>query len=382
MKNNFVWCCLFSITFLCTCCVSRSNSDGEKGTIVDFGNLKPTNASSLMADYSYVALESPEGALFGNMNQIEIYNDKIYILDNNKSNALYVFTTDGKYITKLEGVGDGPGEFISPHSFWIDRSGFIFILDRQLNRLLKYQLSDLHFLDNIVLPAPAPLSFASIPNQDLYIYYYPLRKNDVFSGKQVIIADGAGNVVHQCYDGPPSGKILHGSATNFYLFNDRIRIYPHFSNEIYELSNDSLNCCYAFAWGDLTLPPAELFEKYTSDDIMKEVLTGENDWIRLLYVYELEEQLVVKYYIKREFYLSVWHKKTDKTMNVKSENIVDDLGMGGRFPLPVAIHQDKIIGAIYPFDVDREKVTDKRLIALLDNNPEDSNPILVFYRLN
>ncbi|MEG0456489.1 MAG: 6-bladed beta-propeller, partial [Bacteroides sp.] len=169
---KFNWFALFGIMFLCSCCVNPPNTNKTEEATVDFGNLKPTNASSLMADYSYVALESPEGALFGNMNQIEIYNDKIYILDNNKSNALYVFTTDGKYITKLEGVGDGPGEFISPHSFWIDRSGFIFILDRQLNRLLKYQLSDLHFLDNIVLPAPAPLSFASIPNQDLYIYYY------------------------------------------------------------------------------------------------------------------------------------------------------------------------------------------------------------------
>ena len=380
MKNFSLF--LLSITLLFTGCSNLNKSDKAGGVAVDFGNLKSMNASDLISDYSYVALESSENSLFGQISQVEIYNDKIYILDSGNTNALYVFTIDGKYVRKLKGIGDGPGEFISPHSFWIDNNGFILILDRQLNRLQKYRLDDLKFVDAINLPAPAPLSFASVPNQDLYVYYYPLREKSLFAEHQVIVSDGAGNVVHQLHEASPSGKILHGSSTNFYLFDDCIRTYPYFSNEIYELNTDSLHCCYSFSWGDLTFPPADLFvQSNNSGTVMKEVLRGENDWIRLLYAYETEKRLAVKYYIKSDFYLSIWNKEENQTVNVKSENISDDLGFGGKFPLPISTHDDQFIGVLYPFDVATDGAIDERLVNLLSDTPEDSNPILAFYDL-
>ena len=50
---------------------------------------------------------------------------------------------------------------------------------------------------------------------------------------------------------------------------------------------------------------------------MKEILTGENDWIRLLYVYETNQMLVVKYYIKRDLYLSIRDKKRIEQLMLK-----------------------------------------------------------------
>lgn len=380
MKKKILFISLFLVVAI-TVTFQFNRIDKTAELVVDFGNPKSINATELISDCSYVALESSESSLLGNIGQIEIYNDRIYILDD-KTNAFYVFAMDGKFIMKLEGMGNGPGEFISPHSFWIDKSGYIFILDRQLNRLLKYSLNNLEFADDITLPAPSPLSFAVMPNQDLYIYYYPVRQKDAFSGQQFIVADRAGTVVRSFYDAPLTGKILHGSSANFYLFNNQIRTYPHFSNQVYELSSDSLNSCYTFSWGDMGFPPSELFQKYDgSGEVMKEILTGEDDWIRLLYIYELPQMLAVKYYVKRDLYLSVWNKKENKTVNVKADMIADDLGFGGKFPLPIAVGNGKFVGAIQPFDVIKEEVKDKRLADLLDGTSEESNPILVFYSL-
>lgn len=201
-----------------------------------------------------------------------------------KMNTFNVFGKDGKFVMKLEGLGNGPGEFIAPHSFWIDKHGYVFILDRQLSRLLKYRLADLEYVGDVTLPAPSPLSFAVIPDQEVYAYYYPLRQDDVLSGKQFIVAGDDGTVVRAFYDAPPSGKILHGCSSNFYLFDECIRAYPYFSNQVYELSRDSFNCYYEFSWGRLAFPPIALFQKYeNSGEVMKEILTGENDWIRFLY---------------------------------------------------------------------------------------------------
>ena len=60
--------------------------------------------------------------------------------------------------------------------------------------------------------------------------------------------------------------------------------------------------------------------------------------------------------------------------------LVDALGLGGRFPLPIAVFGGLFVGAITPFDVVKEDVQDKRLEDLLDSKSEESNPILVFYR--
>ena len=140
--------------------------------VIDFGNLKSVNAAELISVCSYVALESSENSLVGNIGQIEICGNRIYILDN-KMNTFNVFGMDGKFVMKLEGHGNGPGEFISPHSFWIDKHGHVLILDRQLNRLLKYRLTDLKYIGDVTLPAPSPLSFAAMQDSGMYIYYYP-----------------------------------------------------------------------------------------------------------------------------------------------------------------------------------------------------------------
>lgn len=364
MVKSFIGVFCVELIFLFMSCTAHHEKN-EAEEVLDFGNLNPIKATELASDYSFVALESSEKALLGNIGQLEIYGDRIYILDN-KTNAFFVFSKDGKFMRKLESRGNGPGEFISLHSFWIDKRGYAFILDRQSNRLLKYRLSDLEFVENVPLPAPSPLSFAVIPNQEAYIYYYPLRQKDAFSGKQIVVADGTGSVIGSFYDAPPAGKILHGSPANFYLFNGHIRIYPYFSNQVHELSGDSLNCCYELSWGKLQFPPSGLFQKYAdSGEVMKEILTGGNSWIRLLYVYETEHTLAVKYYIKKEPYLSVWNKKQNRFVNVKGDMIADDWGIGGKFPLPVTVCDDKFVGVIHPFD-----------------KSDESNPVLVFYGLN
>ena len=130
------------------------------------------------------------------------------------------------------------------------------------------------------------------------------------------------------------------------------------------------------------MPDESLFNKYEdSGDIMKELSVGEKDWIRLMYVYEIEQMLWVKYYIKNDFYLSGWNKKTGDTFNIKSTDIKDDLGMGGHFPLPVGISGQRMIGVIYPYEIDIDKVTDAKLKQLLGDVTDESNPILVFYNL-
>ena len=352
------------------------------GISVDFGNPQLVKSSDIIAAYDYVKLENTETSLIGEIDQIERYRDRIYVLDTYRTGALFVFSKEGNLLFKLEKKGNGPGEFILPHSFKIDPQGYLYILDRALNRLLKYVLDDLTFVEEISLPAPSPLSFSIIPDKKMFVYYYPARQESSIGKKQLVIADKAGKVINTFYDATPSGKVLHGDPNNIYTYGDELRVYPYFDNKVYRMSLDSLVDCYQFQWGKYAMPDESLFNKYEdSGDIMKELSVGEKDWIRLMYVYEIEQMLWVKYYIKNDFYLSGWNKKTGDTFNIKSTDIKDDLGMGGHFPLPVGISGQRMIGVIYPYEIDIDKVTDAKLKQLLGDVTDESNPILVFYNL-
>lgn len=384
MKNIML---KFLAVFLPTLFILYGCSDtGEKnefiGKTVDFKNPHVIKSSEIIAGSNYVKLESTEASLIGELSQVETFQGRIYILDTYKTGTLFVFSKTGVLLSKLEKKGNGPGEFIFPHSFKIDSQGYLYVLDRTLNRLLKYKANDLTFIEEVKLPILSPLSFSIIPGSNLFVYYYPLRQESPIGEKQLVIADKTGKIVNTLYNATPSSKILHGDPNNIYSYENELRLYPYFDNKVYKLSSDSLASCYEFLWGKYTMPDESLFNKYeNSGDIMKELLSGDKDWMRLMYVYETEQSLWVKYYIKKDFYLSGWNKSTGDVFNAKSEDIEDDLGMGGHFPLPIGISEQQIIGVLYPSEIEINKVTDTKLKPLLEGITEESNPILVFYNL-
>lgn len=378
--NLLVFTILTYALYGCTDIKQKDNCNG--GITIDFKNPQSIRSSDIITEHTYIKLETSDSSLLGSVNQIEILNDRIYILDKNKTNSIFIFSIQGEFIKKLEANGNGPGEFITPQSFKIDPKGYIYVLDRVLNRLLKYQLSDLSFIEEIRLPLPSPLSFSIINSSDLFIYYYPIRKNSDLNKKQLVIADKTGRIINTLYEGSSSGKILHGNPINIYTYKKETRVYPYFTNKIYKIENDSITNCYNLFWGKYAMPNEQLFDKYeNSGDIMNEIFTGKKDWIRLLYVYETDDILLVKYYIKENFYLSYWNKHTKNIVNTKAKNIIDDLGLGGTFPLPIGIHEKKMIGIINPFEVDTKQVKDKKLSSLLENMTEESNPLIIIYSL-
>ena len=346
--------------------------------MIDFGNLRSINLSKVLKDISIVELETNENSLFGTVNQIAFYNNKIYLLDTYQSNALFAFSMKGKFLGKIERGNGGPGEFMSPHSFYVDSSG-IYVLDRGLDYLLNYDCNSLQFKRKVPIPQPAPLSFLHVKDNS-FIYFYPLRKGSN-TNKQYVLADDEGFILDSFYEGTLSGKILHGNPANFYWYKDTVRTYPYFSNCIYTFNDNSLTDCFHLSWGDMCMPNENLFTKYeSSGTIMEEILRGTNDWIRLLYVYETDDALAVKYYVKRDLYFSAYDKQEGKTFNLKADKIVDDLGIGGVFPLPLGTINNYCVSVIYPGDV--ENVSYQPLRKLLKGKSVDSNPILMFYKLD
>jgi len=350
---------------------------------IDFGKIVKIKTSEIISNFTFIHLETTENSLIGNINQIEIYNDNIYILDKNITNSLYIFSNCGKFLNKIKNQGNGPGEFISPSSFYIDKRGFLLIYDMQLGRLLKYDLKSLRFIEEIKMPFYGSKSVFVLSYDNLFLYYGNNGKDGNEKCDMLNIVDEMGNVHRTFLKAKPIDRMMHGNQNNFYEFSGKIYFYPHFSNKIYAVSKDSINCAYELFFGDNKMVDIDLYSKSgNSIDFFKKVLMGNEDWIRLLYVYENDSNLIVKYYIKKDLFMGIYEKISGKVVNFKYSDVTDDSGIGGKLPLPIGVYGDQFIAQIDFSDIDKADLRNDRLKKIIDVSSENTNPILMIYSIN
>jgi hypothetical protein len=106
---------------------------------------KVENISKSYPEYfletKYVKLESTDESILGEITQMEIFENHIYILDK-KGKSLKKFDMNGKYIQNIGRTGMGSGEYIALNAFYINpERKTINIFDPMKNAVLQYDLS-------------------------------------------------------------------------------------------------------------------------------------------------------------------------------------------------------------------------------------------------
>ena len=129
MKSKYVL--IAFVLFFCSCQFPAVDAgrieivpiSEEKGEIIKVTNEIGENipASKLIEDFFYVPLESIEESLFAYCNQIEVFEDKIFVFDRTGTEKLFIFRKNGKFLKSIGEKGGAPFEFFKPRSFAIDR---------------------------------------------------------------------------------------------------------------------------------------------------------------------------------------------------------------------------------------------------------------------
>ncbi len=374
MKNLLFPICILITLYSCTNPIS-SNIHTKN---VNFGDVRKVKTSDLISEIDFIKLETNSNSRFGKIDQIIIYNNKVYILDSYQSSSLLVFSIEGKFINKIMKVGRGPGEYLTASCFGIDeKNELILLFDRQQNKILRYRIDNLSYVDDIRIPVQTPATFMFNAKENLYYYYYAFKGNN----KHIAITTGNGKVVNNLIDAEPAGRILHGCQCNFYHFNDDICIFPYFSNKIFTVNRDTAYVKYELTFGKNKMPDKELFiNSDNSGVIMKELMSGDDGRIRMLIPYESEDRLLVKYYIKQDVFIGIWQKEMNQVVNFKYSEVSDNMGIGGKFPFPIGVFKDKFIGEINTYDIDSSNVKNGQLKRQLENTSTSDNPILILFK--
>jgi hypothetical protein len=163
--------CCFCI-FYCNCNNSKEIPVPDAKYIIDIDKAEEKGVfylSEIVKSVRPVRLEETDYALIGEIDEIQIFDNNIFVLDMLIAKKLFVYDMTGKYIRQIGTMGQGPDEYMGISYFCIDPDRKeIYLLDYWKNRLLKYRIEDGKLLDKINLPRS--ISYSDIAYVEGNIY--------------------------------------------------------------------------------------------------------------------------------------------------------------------------------------------------------------------
>lgn len=97
--------------------------------------------TDIVKDVNCIPLETNGKNSIGEIDKVQFYNGRYYILDKYKAKALFVFDSYGKFCYSIVKQGKGPLEFIEPYDFTINfDTNQIVIFDGMLSKVVSYDI--------------------------------------------------------------------------------------------------------------------------------------------------------------------------------------------------------------------------------------------------
>lgn len=334
-------------------------------------NINPTNTykSNKHAIIKQVIhLETNDSSLIGEINNIEIFEDKIYLLDKHYSKALHIFDTTGKFIQKTI-QGKGPGEYLAPRSFTIDQkhkelviwdmnqSSFI-ISDLELN--FKRKIHSPHLFRDFVFTGEDTILATSFD-------FYAKDKNlltqyaiftDSFKNKIVTFLPVEKELEKDWYN-----KVISRNGNNTYFIG-------YWDYNIYSLDKQQASPAYRIDFGDYQitkenqpLPYSQKWERVKKGQIIGSLSD--------LCITKNYLSFSVAFKIKRRVYF--YNKKHDKLFDLQTFTERKELPV---LRLGNTTNNNYFIGIVTPEDYSTFVQPDK---IMPDTSPQ--NPVIILFKI-
>jgi len=340
-------------------------------------NFKENTFDLSVAEITHlIKLETTENNFIGDISQIEMVEDRIFIVDPLKTSTLQVYDTSGKYIGNVGQKGNGPEEFQTPSGFIINtEERQICIVDKVRNTFLFYDLDSYHFLYRKKIP----FNFAHcLPfSNGEYVWFDSsgFMNEKEKQAYHFLITDSLFN--KQAYFHPVefTSEYWLGSGENIYEVNNRIFGYSEFDNIVYEITAKDLVPYYEISFNSSRLPTVEELKVLSDNGTMdySRKLFG-SDWVSLYSVYETPSSLFLQCYINNQSYLGLYNKKTGQIGSFSSKEF--DKDWRGLLPPPCGVYNDSFIFYISPSRLKRGFPNRPELKELKEKCDEEDNPII------
>ena len=389
MKTTII--SIFILSFLVIGCQS-DNKNLHKSNIETINIEKPISLSieELIEDFDTIRLEASDHSLLSNIRHIRIMNDKLYVTDKTES-TVFIFTIDGKYISKICDQGQGPKEYLRISRLEVDPfNSRVLITDAFSRKLLIYDEAGRQ--SEVIQVDFFPMRFVSDRSRrNMHLnpgsIMRDLSRNEIPNTHNILIIDREGNIKKSFLEDetPQRIDITNGASTS-YTDNGELLYMPILSNIIYRIHENE------------AIPEYELRPRN------KSILTDE-DKKEIFYTFEKEN--VTEYednghflsfgcFLKSDNIIllsSGWNKSLRTFYSTKSKKAFtyEPKKMKGNeymqdifYIFPQAATGETFYIGIDPvlMEYATPQLPEGKLKTFFESFTEDDNPCIIAYRIN
>lgn len=326
----------------------------------------------------FIPLETTLDNLMGEIHRIEIFDNLIFALDNTQRKLL-IFDMNGKFVQQIGNNGNGPGGYVYPMNFSINKNKrIISIADAGQNKLLNYNLDNYQYMStqktsnfrDCILLSDENIAWYSTSGLDLdKRMRYFLRITD---------SDLQDKEYHNEADFTSHYGISSGSA--FHQLKDRSFIHFSHSASIWEITTAGTKAVYQLSFGADQLPPLEYLQEESRGqrDYAKSLLNSE-----YIYTYEVHEtasHVAILYYKKGETHIGFYNKETKQAQKYFFPDFMRATSLIGLGRI-CGVYGDYFVARMHTDMAKKNAIKREDLHMIYESVSEDDNPILCLFKI-
>jgi hypothetical protein len=372
---------------------TSKNNDSQNKDIIVLNIDKYTSDgkllySKLFSSCKVIPLETNDNCLIGQIDQISLTNNELFILDSRSAKSLFVFSKNGEFIRRIGKLGRGPGEYTSPSTFTInDKRKEIYILDRNYQVILKYNYAGI-YLGNIKITGNSAMDLIATDQDQIYLDLVMGYGNNHFLLRELNVS---GEESRKWFPTPEYGKgwTFNLDEKAFCRTQHDIKFYKPYIDTIYSISTKEVNPFICLSSKDL-LTSKDL-TNFKSKQKISNSMFGFDEinkiWGPTAY-YEDNNLIFLVVRNKSIPFFIMLNKQKKNSLAVPFFNFDDDLAYSPHTDPPfIGFTESEFIKVIRPTELknfkknllEKENHLTQSEKMKLEQTSELSNPILIFY---
>ena len=330
-----------------------------------------------VTDFSIVKLETTKACLLDRIKKICYKNDQYYILDN-KGEAIYIFSKEGHFLSKLYNRGYAPNQYVRINSFVVTDDGSIWINDEISGRLIGYnkQFEPVFYHEERIFSSDMILI-------DNMIYHGTNWRFSLDGNYQLVSINlqtkEKGHYIPCEQMNPEMGLV--GKMRQFASMGDSSALFMYsYDNKLYEIKGNEVKPKYRYIFSD----------RYEDIPLThQELMNNPEEKIRgIQAISQTEKSVLIHYADGTKFVLAIYNKK-DGSCKV-FPTLMTHSELGNLFiSVPTITPDQHIIEVYYPSTIleypeyfcDFNKIKDaeyrKTVEKIVSSVGSEDNPVIV-----